>query len=65
MRLLTFQARRFWWKSFSKTLEDVADEEVEDELTDAVVVWLHAEAGDEEHLVLEGVVASGRWRRRR
>lgn len=47
MRLLTFQARRFAWKGFSKTLEDASDEVVEDVLQDAVVAFVHAEAKDE------------------
>jgi hypothetical protein len=42
-----FQARRFWWKSFSKTLEDVPEVDVEETVTDAVVVFLHAEEEDE------------------
>jgi hypothetical protein len=41
-----FQARRFWWKSFSKTLEQVEDVEAEDTVEDAVVVYMHVEAKD-------------------
>lgn len=40
MKLLMFQAKRFWWKSFSKTLEDVSDVDVEETVTDTVVVFL-------------------------
>lgn len=47
MKLLTFQARRFAWKGFSKTLEEASDEVVEDELRETVVAFVHAEAGDE------------------
>ena len=39
MKLLMFQAKRFWWKSFSKTLEDTPDEDVEETVTDALVVF--------------------------
>jgi hypothetical protein len=46
MRLLMFQAKRFWWKSFSKTLAGVADVQAEDEVADAVVAFMHAEAKD-------------------
>ena len=46
MKLLTFQASRFGWKSFSKTLETASDEEVDETVEDAVVVFLHAEAKD-------------------
>lgn len=48
MRLLTFQAKRFWWRSFSKTLEEVADVEVEQEVADAVVAFYQVEAKDPE-----------------
>jgi hypothetical protein len=47
MKLLTFQARRFWWRTHSKTLDEVEHDDVEDEMRDAVVVFLHAEAVDE------------------
>jgi len=46
MRLLMFQARRFWWKSFSKTLESAEAIEAEDAVEDAVVVFMHVEAKD-------------------
>lgn len=46
MKLLTFQARRFAWKSHSKTLEEASDQEVDEQVSDAVVVFLHAEAKD-------------------
>lgn len=46
MKLLTFQAGRFAWKSHSKTLAEASDETVEQEVRDTVVVFLHAEAKD-------------------
>jgi hypothetical protein len=46
MRLLMFQAKRFWWKTFSKTLEDAQDVEAEGSVEDAVVVFMHIEAKD-------------------
>lgn len=46
MKLLAFQAKRFRWKSHSKSLPDAADQDVEDEVTEAVVVFVHAEADD-------------------
>jgi hypothetical protein len=46
MRLLTFQAKRFWWRSYSKTLEDVEDIAVEQEVFDAVVAFYQVEAAD-------------------
>ncbi|MGH7774961.1 MAG: threonyl-tRNA synthetase editing domain-containing protein [Candidatus Binatia bacterium] len=48
MRLLCFQAKRFRWKSYSKTLPDVPDREVEEEVTEGVVVFIQAEPSDEE-----------------
>ena len=47
MKLLMFQAKRFWFRSFSKTLADVPDQEVEREVQDAAVIFIHAEAADE------------------
>lgn len=47
MKLLTFQARRFAWRSFSKTLDDASDEHVEGESRECVVAFVHAQAGDE------------------
>jgi len=46
MRLLCFQAKRFWWKTFVKTLADAPDQEVEAEVRDAVVAFIHVEAAD-------------------
>ena len=46
MRLLMFQAKRFWWKSFSKTLADVEESQVEDVVEAAVVVFMQIEAKD-------------------
>jgi len=48
-----FMAKRFWWKAYSKTLEDAGvaggggDEvQAEDEVHDAAVVFMHVEARD-------------------
>ncbi len=46
MKLLTFQAKRFWWRSFSKTLESADDVAVEQEVFDAVVAFYQVEASD-------------------
>lgn len=46
MRLLCFHAKRFWWKSFSKTLAEVPTQEVEAEVADAMVAFIHVEAPD-------------------
>ncbi|MGB0589770.1 MAG: threonyl-tRNA synthetase editing domain-containing protein [Myxococcota bacterium] len=46
MRLLTFQAEHFAWRSFSKTLADVDDVDVNEAVDDALVVFMHIEQGD-------------------
>jgi hypothetical protein len=46
MKLLCFQAKRFHWKTHSKTLPDVADLAVEDEAAKTIVAFIHAEASD-------------------
>jgi len=48
MKLLCFQAKRFRWKTHSKTLPDVADQNIDREVFETVVVFLHAEAADGE-----------------
>jgi hypothetical protein len=47
MKLLCFQAKRFRWKTHSKTLPDAPDREVEEIVADAVVAFVHAESSDE------------------
>jgi hypothetical protein len=46
MRLLLFLAKRFWWKSFSKTLAGVEDVEEEGTVEDAAVVFMQVEERD-------------------
>lgn len=46
MKLLTFQARRFAWQTFQKTLESAADADVDDAMEEVVVVFMHLEAAD-------------------
>ncbi len=48
MKLLCFQAKRFHWKSHSKTLPDAADQEVDTSVDETVVAFIHAEAADGE-----------------
>ena len=47
MRLLTFQAKRFAWRSFSKTLAEADDLDVDESVDEALVVFMHIEAHDE------------------
>jgi hypothetical protein len=46
VKLLCFQAKRFRWKTHSKTLAEVPDQNVEESVTDAVIVFVHAETSD-------------------
>lgn len=48
MKLLCFQARRFRWKTHSKTLPEVPDQDVDETVEAAVVAFLHAETQDAE-----------------
>lgn len=62
MKLLLFQAKRFYWKSYSKTLDSAPDQDVTKTVTEAVVVFLHAEAEDETQPGLETkVVKNIKW----
>ncbi len=47
MKLLMFQARRFRFKAFRKTLADADDRDVEEDLADVAVIFVHAEPEDE------------------
>ena len=46
MRLLCFQAKRFWWKPFERTLPDAAEAGSAVEVHDAVVAFVHVAASD-------------------
>jgi len=45
-----FQARRFRFRTFAKTLEQVPDLDLEEEIHEAAVIFLQAEGRDEENL---------------
>jgi len=62
MKLLLFQAKRFYWASFSKTLDHVPEQDVAQTVEEALVVFLHAEIGDETNSRLETkVVKNIKW----
>lgn len=62
MKLLIFQAKRFYWQSFSKTLDDVPEQDVAETVPDTLVVFLHAEAEDEDKPKLETkVIKNIKW----
>ena len=46
MKLLTFQAARFAWKSHVVALPELADPPADDAATDAVVAFVHAQPAD-------------------
>lgn len=48
MKILMFGTPRFWYKSFEKTLPAAPDVNVENTVTDAVVIFIHVEPKDEE-----------------
>jgi threonyl-tRNA synthetase editing subunit len=47
MKLLCFQAKRFHWKTHSKTIQEMPDVNVDEEVAESVVVFIHAETSDE------------------
>lgn len=49
MKTVLYLAKSFRWKSWSKTLEHVEEQDVEETLKDAVVVFIHAEEVDVEN----------------
>ena len=48
MKILTYQAKSFGWESFSKTLPQVPDQDVQEHVAECVVAFFHVEAKDEE-----------------
>jgi hypothetical protein len=54
MKLLMFYAKEWWYKTASKTLENIPSEDKEECMTGAVVIFFHSEAGDEAKCVEVG-----------
>ncbi len=48
MKLLCFQSKRFWWKTHSRTLPNVPEQEAEEEIKETLVVFAQVEASDDE-----------------
>lgn len=46
MKLLMFQAKRFQFRSFLKTVADVEEQDIEEDLHEVAVIFVHAEAED-------------------
>jgi hypothetical protein len=49
MRLLCFQAKRFRWKTHSKTLRESPDQEIDRDIEHTLVVFVEVEACDTRH----------------
>lgn len=47
MKLLCFQAKRFHWKTHSKTVAEAPDIDADEEVLESVVVFIQAESSDE------------------
>ena len=63
MKLLMFYTKEWWYKTASKTLEDVPVEDKEEAMTEAVVVFYHCEAEDETKSggVVQKFVKNTKW----
>ena len=53
MKLLMFYTKEWWYKTASKTLAEVPDQDREESIDNAVVIFFHCEAEDEDRY--EGV----------
>jgi hypothetical protein len=58
-----FQARQFWFRSFERMLETVAEIDVEEKVADAAVIFVHAERQDESRhrKVLTKALKNTKW----
>jgi hypothetical protein len=63
MKLLMFYTSDWWYKTASKSLPDVPDVQREESVKDAVVIFVHSEAGDEDRRdkVLQKFVKNAKW----
>jgi D-Tyr-tRNAtyr deacylase len=63
MKMLLFDTEKFWYDTYSKTLENVEDVEKEEEISDTAVVFVHAEMEDEnrKNKVLKKALKNIKW----
>ncbi len=63
MKLLMFYTKEWWYKTASKSLEDVPDEQKEDAVRNAIVIFFHCEAEDEGKYdnVVQKFVKNTKW----
>lgn len=47
MKLLMFHVSEFWYKTYSKTLENVETQEKEEKINGGIVIFIHVEKEDE------------------
>ncbi len=63
MKLLMFYTKEWWYKTAAKTLADVSDMDREESNENAVVIFFHSEAEDEEKYesVVQKFVKNAKW----
>ncbi|MDW7732912.1 MAG: threonyl-tRNA synthetase editing domain-containing protein [Methanolobus sp.] len=63
MKLLLFDVEYFWFDTHCKTIETVGDVEIEEKMENTAVVFIHAEAEDEErkNKVIKSAVGNIKW----
>ena len=63
MKILMFYAPEFWFKTYQKVLDEVEDRDIEEITENAIVVFYHVEAEDEEKRssVLTKLVKNIKW----
>ena len=63
MKLLMFYAPSFWFRTFERVLDSVADMAIEEAFEDVAVVFFHVEKEDEESRssVLKKMVKNIKW----
>jgi len=63
MKLLMFYTKEWWYKTASKTLDEVPDVEKEESMAGAAVIFFHCEAEDEGKYegVLQKFVKNTKW----
>jgi len=63
MKILMFYAPEFWFKTFQKVLDEVEDRDIEEKTENAIVVFYHVEAEDDEKRssVLTKLIKNIKW----
>jgi len=63
MKLVMFYVHEWWYKTASKSLQDVPDVEKEESFTNAAVIFYHSEAEDEgkRDSIIQKFVKNTKW----